>query len=162
MNQLDLFVATALKSWQLQISRATQTFDKLTDKQLYLEVAPGRNRVIYLLGHLTAAHDHLFPLLGLGDRLYPELERAFIRTPDRTVDPLPAPQVLRDAWRHVNAKLEEAFHQLPADAWLERHTQVSEDDFQKEPHRNRINVLFSRIAHVGYHTGQIMLLHANE
>lgn len=160
MNQLDLFVTTALKSWQLQVSRATQTFDKLTDEQLYLEIAPGRNRVIYLLGHLTAVHDHLFPLLGLGERLHPELERAFIRTPDRRVDPLPAPQVLRDAWRNVNAKLDDAFLKMPAEAWLQRHTQVSEEDFQKEPHRNCINVLFSRTAHIGYHIGQIVLVRA--
>jgi hypothetical protein len=35
------------------------------------------NRVYYLLGHLTVAHDRLLPVLRLGDRLHPELEEEF-------------------------------------------------------------------------------------
>ena len=37
----------------------------------------GRSREeprFYLLGHLTAMHDRMFPLLGLGDRFHPELD----------------------------------------------------------------------------------------
>ena len=37
----------------------------------------------YLVGHLAATHDRLFPLLRLGERLHPELDSQFLETPDR-------------------------------------------------------------------------------
>lgn len=53
-------------------------FSILSDEELQTEIAPGRNRVYYLLGHLTAHHDCLLPLLGIGSRLHPELDETFI------------------------------------------------------------------------------------
>ena len=70
----ELFVKMALDAWNIQIDRTTKLFNALTDNQLKQEVAPGRNSGIYLLGHLTAVHDALFPLLDLGEKLYPELD----------------------------------------------------------------------------------------
>jgi hypothetical protein len=45
--------------------------------------------------------------------------------------------------------------------WLGRHTAVSEEDFQKEKHRNKLNVLISRTNHAGYHLGQLVYLKEN-
>jgi len=70
-----LFQKTVLKGWETQITRANQFFDSASDEQLMKEVAPGRSRAIYLLGHLTAVHDAIFPLLGIRQRLYPQLEQ---------------------------------------------------------------------------------------
>ena len=35
-------------------------------------------RFFYLLGHLTAMHDRMFPLLGIGERLHTELDERYI------------------------------------------------------------------------------------
>jgi len=35
-------------------------------------------RFFYLLGHLTAMHDRMFPLLGIGERLHTELDEPHI------------------------------------------------------------------------------------
>ena len=74
----------ALDPWNTHIARADKLFNDLSDEQLKEEVAPGRNSGIYLLGHLTAVHDALFPLLGLGEKLYPQLEDIFIKNPDKS------------------------------------------------------------------------------
>jgi hypothetical protein len=55
---------------RLVLERANKALSSLTDEELLKEVAPGKNRVIYLLGHLTGAHDAMFPILGLGERLH--------------------------------------------------------------------------------------------
>jgi hypothetical protein len=34
---------------------------------------------------------------------------------------------------------------------------VSEEDFEREPHRNRFTVLLGRTAHLAYHVGQATL-----
>src|SRR5438270_12913571 len=74
MNQDDLLISTVLTAWKQVIDRLGKKFDSLSDDDLQREIAPGRNRVYYLLGHLTAVHDLLLPLLRLGDRLHPEFD----------------------------------------------------------------------------------------
>ena len=71
---------------------------------------------------------------------------------------LPSVAVLRDYWSGQNALLREKFDQLTTDQWLEKHTAVSAEDFAKEPHRNKLNIIISRTSHLQYHTGQIALL----
>ena len=151
-------IRTALAAWKLTISRLDQRISSFSDDYLQREVAPGRNRIFYLVGHLTAVHDRLFPMLGLGEQLYPELEEAFFANPDRTLaDPITSPQ-LRHAWSEVNTKLTAAFEALSPEEWLQRHNAVSAEDFSKDPLRNRLAVLISRTNHASFHLGQIMLV----
>jgi hypothetical protein len=42
--------------------------------------------------------------------------------------------------------------------WFNRHTVVSEADFEKEPHRNKLNLLINRTNHLSYHLGQLIYL----
>src|SRR5436309_15452621 len=67
-------VALALKAWKTQIDRADKLFGTLSSEEVLREIAPGRNRVLYLWGHLTAIHDAMLPLLGLRERLHPEFD----------------------------------------------------------------------------------------
>jgi uncharacterized damage-inducible protein DinB len=157
MTQLEQVTATAINSWKQVIGRIDQGLASASDDSLELEVAPGRNRVFYLLGHLTAVHDRLFSLLGLGERLHPELDKDFLEEPDHHAPNSFSPASLRTAWAEVNGKLIAAFESLRPEEWLERHTAVSEEDFAKDPTRNRLAVLLSRTNHASFHTGQIRL-----
>jgi hypothetical protein len=146
-----------LHAWDLNVKRTTKAFNGFSDEELFTEVAPGKNRVIYLLGHLVAVHDMMLPLLGLGERNYPQLDEAFINSPDREVADLPTVQELRIYWNDINMILEGYFKNLTPDEWLARHTAVSEEDFAKEPHRNRLSIVINRTNHLSYHLGQIIL-----
>ncbi len=156
--QSELFIQMGIMGWESGVKRATATFKNLPEATFYEEIAPGRNRPVYVLGHLVAVHDLLLPLLGLGERLYPELDAAFIRTPDKTVADIPSVPALLEKFDTVNALLSKKFSELSTAEWLQRHTQVSEEDFAKEPHRNRYNVLLGRTNHLSYHLGQIVLV----
>jgi hypothetical protein len=133
-------------------------FAAFSDDELQQEVAPGRNRVFYLLGHLTAVHDRMFPLLGLGERLYEQLDPPFLTGPDRAMPDTISADALRQAWSGVNDTLTRAMEALPSEAWLQKHAAVSAEDFAREPLRNRLAVLLSRTAHVQFHMGQIRLI----
>ena len=114
----------------------------------------GRNRVFYLLGHLTAMHDRMFPLLGLGERLHPEWDEPYIANPDRVVaDPLLAAD-FRRVWSEVNNRLTAAFESFMPEDWLHKHTAVSNEEFVKDPTRNRLAIVMSRTNHSSYHLGQ--------
>ena len=157
----ELFIQTVLNSWKQVMGQLDKTLVSFSDEDLQREVAPGRNRVYYLLGHLVAVHDRLLPLLRLGDRLHPELDETFLANPDRT-SPTDGfePAALRSAWSEVNAKLLAGIEKLRPEEWLERHDAVSPEDFAKEPHRNRLAVLLSRTQHAAGHEGQIRLAKA--
>src|SRR5688572_31907488 len=154
----QLFVNMALDAWNIQIDRTNKLFNSLSDDQLGQEVAPGRNSGIYLLGHLTAVHDALFPLLGLGEKLYPQLDDIFIKNPDKSALEKPETRNLRNYWNEVNEKLEKHFNNFSIEEWFQRHTAISEADFEKEPHRNRLNVLLNRTSHLANHLGQLIFL----
>jgi len=150
-------VQVAINSWRLVLERASRTLSNLTDDQLLKEVAPGRNRLIYLWGHLTAIHDAMFPILGLGERLHPELDLIFVSSPDKGGAQLPSAEEMRKYWDEVNGKLLSQFASLSEDEWLQRHYAMSEEDYAKDPTRNRLAVLLSRTNHLSYHLGQITL-----
>ena len=157
-NQLQAATGLVLTAWTSHVSRTDKLFNALTDEQLQGETAADRNSGVYLLGHLVAVHDALFPLLGIGEKLYPQLEQPFIKSPDQPGREEYGIAELRRYWQEVNQKLAERFNQLTPEEWLQKHTAVSEEDFAKEPHRNRLNVLISRTNHLAYHLGQLIYL----
>lgn len=153
-----LFVRTTIKAWEIQVNRMNDFFENVSDVDLMREVAPGRNRGVYLLGHLAAVNDGIMPLLGLGQKLYPHLEKIFITTPDKSSLEFPPTKDLRQYWYDVNEELLEHFLRLEPTEWLAKHAAVSAEDFAKEPHRNRLNVVISRTTHMHYHLGQLIFL----
>lgn len=154
----QLFVKMALDAWNTQIDRTNKLIQLLTDEQLQREVAPGRNTGVYLVGHLAAVHDALFPLLGLGNRLYPQLDDVFVKNPDKSGLQKPHIKEVRRYWTEVNQKLSEHFNRFTMTDWLQKHTAISDEDFVKEPHRNRLNVLLNRTSHLANHLGQLIFL----
>ncbi len=156
--QQQLFIKMALDAWNTHIARADKLFNSLSDEQLKQEVAPGRNSGIYLLGHLAAVHDAMLPLLGLGEKMYPQLENIFLKNPDKTDIEKPVVKDVRGYWSEVNNKLSQSFNQLTADDWFQKHNSVSEEDFEKESHRNKLNIILNRTNHLAYHLGQLAFL----
>jgi hypothetical protein len=157
-TQEAIFVATAIKAWDTWVSRTSKFFDSRSDEYLLQEIAPGKNRAVYVLGHLIAVNDAIVPQLRLGEASYPELKEIFITKPDRAAENVPAIAELRAHWTHLNHRLDSLFAELTPAQWLERHATVSEEDFALEPHRNRLSLLTSRTSHVAYHLGQLLLM----
>jgi uncharacterized damage-inducible protein DinB len=157
MTSHELPVKVAINSWRLVVERADKAFSQLTPDQLLAEVAPGKNRIIYVWGHLIAVHDRMFSILGLEPRLHPELDAAFIDNPDKAAAEIPSAQQLKRYWDEVNEKLLSKFQSLSADEWLLQHRTMSDEDYAKDPTRNRLAVLLNRTNHLSYHLGQIAL-----
>src|SRR3989475_12567915 len=150
-------VALALKVWKTQIDRADKLFESLSSEEVLREIAPGRNRVVYLWGHLTAVHDAMLPLLGLGERLHPEFDVVFVSNPDKSQAAIPSHEQVRQAWNAVNGELSNCFEKMSWSDWLRRHSAVSAEEFAKDASRNRFAILLSRTNHLSYHFGQAVL-----
>ncbi|MCD6012710.1 MAG: hypothetical protein K0Q79_2572 [Flavipsychrobacter sp.] len=156
--QLNIAINVVLNSWNTILGMTIGVLDNVTDEDMMREVSLGRNTGIYLLGHLVAVHDRMLPLLGIGERKYPELDDIFLNTPDRSGKTMPPVQELRAKWLETNNALNTAFSAMQPIDWLSRHTSISEEDFAKQPHRNKLNVLASRTTHLAEHYGQLLFL----
>ncbi len=153
----EFLVQAVVSSWKQIVNRLDQRFASLDDEQLQKQIAPNKNRLFYLLGHLTAVHDRMLPLLGIGERLHPQLDEVYISNPDRTLpDPMSAAD-LKNAWSEVNSAITSAAEKFSGDDWLKKHNAISEEDFAKDPTRNRLAVFLSRTNHASFHTGQAAL-----
>jgi hypothetical protein len=152
-----LLIDAALKQWQGGVERAGKLFGGPSDEALEREVAPGKNRLIYLLGHLLAVSDTMYATLRLGQRLHPEYDAMFLKSSDRAITPITSAEELKAAWIVVHERLQVELAKLSTAEWLDRHASVSEEDFEKEPHRNRFAILLGRTNHLMYHLGQAVL-----
>ena len=157
-TEKEIFVKIAIDAWELQNSRVDKLLEELTEKQLQTETASGKNSGAYLLGHLIAVSDGLLPIFGLSQRLYPQLEEIFLKSPEKSGLEKPLIADLKQYWHAVNTKLKEFFKEMKAEDWFDKHVAISAEDFAKEPHRNKLNVLISRTTHQSYHLGQLVFL----
>jgi hypothetical protein len=158
MITTDLFVKMVIDRWNGSIVNLNKHLKVLTDEQLQKEIAPGKNRGTYLLGHLIAVHDDMLKLLDLGEKLFPELFEPFIKQSDKVATQSPTASKLREMWEQQNNLLQEKFEKMKPEEWFEKHTSVSDEDFAKEPQRNKLNIIITRTSHLQYHMGQIVLL----
>ena len=150
----ERMIDSTLRAWRFNADRIDKFFNALSPDQLEQEIATGRNRLIYLWGHIAALNDRLFPLVGLGPRLYPEMEVMFIANPDRAAITVYSAEQLKQAWNQINERLLADFSRWSPAEWLERHTAVSAEDFLCESHRNRYTVLLNRNTHMVFHSGR--------
>lgn len=158
MKNTDLVVKMILDRWDASMKNCDELLASLSDETLLKEIAPGKNRGIYLLGHLVAVHDDMLRLLDMGEKLYPELYEPFIKSPDKTVAQLPSVATLREFWTSQCEVLNQKFNALSVEGWFEKHTAVTAEDFANEPHRNKLNIIITRTSHLQYHLGQLRLL----
>ena len=158
MTQQEIAIKMIVSAWHVQNAQVDKLIEKLTDEQWMSDTATGRNSGIYLLGHLTAVNDGLISILGLGEKKHPELESVFLFNKDKSGQTFPSIADLKKYWKEINATLTANMELMSANDWFAKHTKVSEEDFAKEPHRNKLNVLISRTNHQSYHVGQLMYL----
>ena len=157
MTTESSLVDSALRSWKSNVDRIGEFFGALSEEQLLREIGPGKNRLIYLWGHLTAISDATLPVLEFGQRHHPELDLMFVKNPDRSVPTILSGEDLELIWNEINETLWTEMGKLSGSEWLQKHASVSEEDFVREPHRNRFAILLGRTAHLAYHFGQAKL-----
>src|SRR5258708_4181358 len=126
MTNEQRLIDGALRAWKVNEERIDRFFGPLSEEQLQQEIMPGRNRLIYLWGHIAAVNDALFPLLGLGPKRYPDLDTMFLKNPDRTVPEIYSGREVAAAADEINRGLWTAFTQWTTDEWLRSEEHTSE------------------------------------
>jgi len=154
----DLMVKMNLAIWNAQNKKFAELIEKLTDEQLLNETAPNRNTGIYLLGHIIAVSDDMSRLFDLEEKMFPDYLEIFVKSPDKSNKVFPPIAELKSAYYNVTKNLENHFKKFSTNDWLSKHAAVSDEDFAKEPTRNKLNVIISRTVHLANHLGQMAYL----
>ena len=162
MDDRELAVRSQLEVWHGTNARLSELLYELSDEQLQKQISPDRNTGHYIIGHLAAVNDGMIPLLGFGEKRFPDLEAAFLKNPESAEIERPTTGEVRRVWAELLGVLRENFERLTTDDWFDKHTAVSAEDFADEPLRNRIAVLINRTNHLNYHLGQLTLLKSKE
>lgn len=154
MTTLDI----CLIQWNTYNTRMQKVFDTITEDNYNKPIVPGGNTPSWLLGHLADTDDKLLELFGIGDRLFPELSKIYHHERGQNQSGHLTKSELQSQWKAITTKLDKAFNNWSEAEWHSRHSAVNEEDFKKEPHRNKLNVMLSRVAHKASHLGQIAML----
>jgi hypothetical protein len=158
MTPLDI----CLLQWKTYNGRMQKVLDSLDAEHFNKPIFPGSNSPSWILGHLVDTDDALIELFGIGTRKYPDLKTIYNHERGTNQNGHLSKEELTKRWKEIVAELDKAFSAWTEAGWLSRHTAVSEEDFQKEPHRNKLNVMLSRVGHKASHLGQIALKGSGE
>ena len=112
MEQQEILVQVAIRAWEIQVGRADKFFNSLKDDSFLKEIAPGKNRVIYLLGHLIAVNDNMISLFGFGNRSYAHYDEPFVKNPDNASADFPKVSDLKNEWKKSNEALNALFKKM--------------------------------------------------
>lgn len=148
----------ALLQWHTNTKRTLKTLESFADENFHRQIVPNGNSPSWLFGHLADTDDMLIELIGIRTRLYPELKNIYHHEKGTNQSGHLSKSDLIVRWKTIVDTLNHSFANMSEADWLTRHTAVSEEDFKKEPQRNKLNVLLSRVTHKAYHLGQIVLL----
>lgn len=153
MNALTI----AVLQWDTYNKRMQKVLTEISDNTFHQPIVPDGNSPSWILGHLVDTDDRLLELFGIRARLYPELSTIYHHERGTNQQGHLSKTELIDRWKNITDALNAAFHTWSEGEWLQRHTAVSEEDFKKEPHRNRLNVMLSRVTHKASHLGQVAM-----
>lgn len=146
-----------LLQWDMHTRRIQKIMDTISNENYTKAIVTGGNSPSWIMGHLADTDDRLLELFGIRQRMFPELEKIYHH--ERGTNQLNhlSKEELMVKWNAITAELDRVFKGMSEADWHARHMAVSEEDFKKEPYRNKLNVLLSRVTHKASHFGQIAM-----
>ena len=155
-------LAICLLQWDVYNTRMEKVLQTISNENYNMAILLGGNSPSWLMGHLADTDDKLLELFGIRKRLFPELSTIYHHERGKNQTGLLSKEEVLEKWRLISAALNQAFKTWDEKEWLSKHMAVSEEDFKKEPHRNRLNVMLSRVTHKASHLGQIAMQSGKE
>ena len=150
-------IGQLLDMWENKVQETTEVFRSLGESRAREAVAPGKNRVIYLLGHLLVMHDGIFETLELGGRTCKGYDELFL-LPQHAANQYPSYHLLLEQWIALNKTLTFKLRQLSPQQWRSKHRYISEADFESHPNKNRFCGFQCLLTHLYHHAGQLALI----
>jgi len=150
-------IQVCLLQWTTYNTRMQKMMDATSEQNFSSSITPNGNSPSWLFGHLVDTDDKLLELFAIRSRLFPELEKIYHHDRGTNQTGHLSKAELTTKWKAITAELDKAFKSYGEEDWMGRHTAVTKEDFEKEPQRNRLNVMLGRVSHKASHLGQVAM-----
>jgi DinB superfamily len=150
-------IEICLVQWDTYNRRMQKMLDALSAENYFKAIVPGGNSPSWLMGHLADTDDALLELFGIRKRMFPELAKIYHHEKGTNQSGHLSKDELNTQWKAILAELDKTFKSMSESDWHSRHMAVTEEDFKKEPQRNKLNVMLSRVSHKASHLGQVAM-----
>ncbi|MDZ4713123.1 MAG: DinB family protein [bacterium] len=145
------------KQYLMSLEWINENINALTDDEYRMELSPGRNHGVWLLGHLIVSDDDLSTFLGKGPLLYPQYAEMFGQKSKLSVpENYPAVSVLKECWEKVCEKNKKIYSGLTDNELNEPHALI--ENIQTDYFKTKDRVIIAWHFHQLYHTGQLAVL----
>lgn len=149
--------AVLAHQYRMMVEWVTEYIDALSDEDLKMELSPGKNHGVWILGHMIVSDDDFSVYMGKGELLYPrwseKLGQRSKLMPPENYPPVPE---LREMWKKVCEKNFKIYETITDEELPQHHAlyKASEPDYFKTKDR----VIMSWQLHQMYHAGQLAVL----
>jgi len=154
----NLIVKKFAEQFEAMVEWVNGNIDPLTDDELNMEIAPGKNHGVWILGHLITSDDDFSVFMEKGDLLFPEYFEIFGQGSKlQPVENYPPVSLLREQWKSVVEKNRKIYTELSDEELNEPHGRMQnppEEDFFKTKQR----IIYFWQLHQMYHAGQLSVL----
>lgn len=153
----DLISKKFLEQYVMMHEWLNNYINALSDEEYKMELSPGKNHGVWILGHLIESDDDFSVYMGKGDFLFPEYVELFgqgskLKPPEN----YPPVQDLKNNWKVLFEKNKKIYENLK-DHELEESPE-NMDDKMKEYFKTKGTVVMAWQLHQMYHGGQLSVL----
>lgn len=153
----NLISSRLLRQYEMLTGWINGSLNVLSDEELKIEIIPGKNHGIWILGHLIVSDDDLSLFLGKGELLFPEYQEIFGQGSSiRPAGEYPEASLLRKQWKDVYEKCIKIYRELKDSEVDEPHNLIK--DIEEDYFKTKFGVIVSWQIHQAYHAGQLGLL----
>ncbi len=160
MKEKQIAIKMITDNWNVMVSKVNNIVNTYTDDELELPVAPEKNKVKWIIGHLAAVNDLTLSILGVSEVTNPKQANRFTKTPFNKAQNLISIKEIKEYWFKTSELINSGTKKFSANDWFQKHNSITAEEFVKEPHRNKLNVLMGRANHISHHIGQMSLVKA--
>ncbi|MEP7146575.1 MAG: DinB family protein [bacterium] len=131
--------------------------DSLTDEEFEMELSPGKNHGVWILGHLITSDDDFSLYMGKGELLFPEYHDLFGQgSMLQPVKNYPKVLVLRKHWNDIIGKNKKIYENLKDEEF--EHPPANIADNKEDYFKTKARVIMAWQLHQVYHGGQLSVL----
>jgi len=142
---------------EMMIEWVNGIIEPLSDEEFKMELSPGKNNGVWLLGHLIVSDDDFSEFMGKGEAIFPQYIIFFGQgSKILPAESYPPVTELKDAWKKVCDKNRKIYSGLSDDELQQPHALVK--DFDIDYFKTKERVIMAWHLHQLYHAGQLGIL----
>ena len=142
---------------EMMIEWVNGTIDPLSDDEFKLEIYPGKNHGVWILGHLVTSDDDFSMFMGKGEVMFPEYYEIFgqgskLQPPDK----YPDVKSLRVKWDEICEKNRKIYSELKDEDFDKPHAMIK--NYDTDYFKTKGRVIMAWQMHQASQAGQLAVI----